>query len=330
MPSQAPTPTPTENKSVAASKGPAAGLTGVVLFVGALLCTAAAGAHAAGIINLPGVPGGGRSSPEASSSGGGEPVGLPFDESGGGAQAGANPWLLAAPDTAEDAPSVDEQAEEDGGSTGEDFDPDDPSGEEAGSTSVTTEPGGSQPQSSYPKGDKPSGPASTEKTTSGSPTTKPSSSPTTKPPTTKAPPTTTTTTTTASKPTLASLRAQLEEDQAAVHDAANVEIAWLEAELQAETDAFYATITELEEARDDAKEPLLAELEITSDPNRAAVLEAELLAIEEQFEDDRDAAFAEADANIRSLRNRIAAVRQERDAELARLQAAFEDAAAAL
>jgi chemotaxis protein histidine kinase CheA len=116
------------------------------------------------------------------------------------------------------------------------------------------------------------------------------------------------------------LLAQLLEDKEAVYAAATALIKPLEAEKKPLVEALEATLGTLEQARNDAKAPLYAELETTEDAERRAEIEAELSAIFEQWELDRDAAKAAANPAINAINVQLENIEIERDAEITRLK----------
>ena len=115
------------------------------------------------------------------------------------------------------------------------------------------------------------------------------------------------------------LLAQLLLDKEAVYAAATALIQPLEAEKKPLVEALETTLGPLEQARNDAKAPLYAELEITEDEERRVEIEAELSAIFEQWELDRDAAIAEASPAITAIEVQLENIEIERDAEISRL-----------
>ena len=115
------------------------------------------------------------------------------------------------------------------------------------------------------------------------------------------------------------LLAQLILDKEAVYAAATALIEPLEAEKKPLVEALSSILGPLETARNDAKAPLYAELEITEDEQRKAEIEAELSAIYNQWVVDRDAAIAEANPAIAVIETQLTNIEIERDAEIARL-----------
>ena len=115
------------------------------------------------------------------------------------------------------------------------------------------------------------------------------------------------------------LLAQLLLDKEAVYAAATALIQPLENEKKPLVEALESILAPLEQARNDAKAPLYAELEITEDEERRAEIEAELSAIFEQWELDRDAAIAVANPAISAIDVQLENIEIERDAEIDRL-----------
>jgi hypothetical protein len=128
----------------------------------------------------------------------------------------------------------------------------------------------------------------------------------------------------ANEEAVAALLAQLMADKEAVYAAATALIQPLEAEKRPLIEALEATLGTLEQARNDAKAPLYAELEITENEERRVAIEAELSAIFEQWELDRDAAKAEANPAITAIRVQLENIEIERDVEIARLLEQYE------
>lgn len=129
---------------------------------------------------------------------------------------------------------------------------------------------------------------------------------------------------------VAALEAQLLLDKEAVYAAATALIEPLEAQKKPLVQALEGTLTTLEQARNDAKAPLYAELETTEDEARKAEIEAELGAIYDQWVIDRDAALAAADPAIAAIEAQLTAIEIERDAEITLLLEAFRAAVDAL
>lgn len=115
------------------------------------------------------------------------------------------------------------------------------------------------------------------------------------------------------------LEEQLHKDKEAEYAAATELIKPLEADKKALVKALEERLGELERARNEAKAPLYEELETTEDPDRRAEIEAELSAIFEQWELDRDAAIAEAGPAIGDIEQQLETIELERDAEIERL-----------
>ena len=115
------------------------------------------------------------------------------------------------------------------------------------------------------------------------------------------------------------LLAQLLLDKEAVYAAATALIQPLEAEKKPLVEALSSILGPLETARNEAKAPLYAELEITEDEERKAEIEAELSAIYNQWVVDRDAAIAEANPAIAVIELQLETIEIERDAEITRL-----------
>jgi hypothetical protein len=128
----------------------------------------------------------------------------------------------------------------------------------------------------------------------------------------------------------AALEAQLHLDKEAVYRAASDLIGPLEGQKKELVNALNAILGTLEQARNEAKAPLYAELETTLDPVRRAEIETELGAIFDQWQTDRDAAVAAADPAIAAVRAQLAAIELERDTEISRLIEKFQADLAAL
>lgn len=129
---------------------------------------------------------------------------------------------------------------------------------------------------------------------------------------------------------IAALEAQLYLDKDAVYAAAADLMAPIKADKKVLVQALEGILAPLEQARNDAKAPLYAELETTEDPARKLEIEAELTAIWNQWVLDRDAAAAAANPAIAELRTQLDNIEIERDAEITRLLEQFQAAVDAL
>lgn len=129
---------------------------------------------------------------------------------------------------------------------------------------------------------------------------------------------------------IAALEAQFHAEKEAIYAAAAAEMEPLHVQKGALIEALNTTLWQLEQARNEAKAPLYAQLETTDNPELRAQIEAELMAIYQQWELDRDAVLAEREPAIHALKTQLAAIETERDAQIAQLRAEFETAIAAL
>ena len=126
------------------------------------------------------------------------------------------------------------------------------------------------------------------------------------------------------------LQIQLTKDKEAVYAEFGAQIQALELEKKPLVQALEARLGQLETARNEAKAPLYAELETTTDEQRKAEIEAELGAIFQQWEHDRDAATADASPAIDAITAQLKTVELARDAEINRLFEEYHAAVAAL
>ncbi len=129
---------------------------------------------------------------------------------------------------------------------------------------------------------------------------------------------------------IAALQAQLTIDKEANYVLAADLIAPIAAEKKLLVEALNVVLAPLEQARNDAKAPLYAELETTEDPARKTEIEAELGAIWDQWIIDRDAAAAAANPAIAVLEAQIKTIETNRDVEIERLLTVYQAAVDAL